>query len=155
MRWSEIDAIPCPVAQAMAVIGDSWTTLILRDAIRGVTKFDDFQQSTCASRAILSDRLSHLVVHGVFERVQYEVHPPRYEYRLTPRGQALKPVMMVLAHWGETHLPTRVRRSTRRHTECGHRFAPVVSCSECGEPIKPGTVTFELPPALTRQREGA
>mgnify|MGYP006375681049 FL=1 len=100
MRWSEIDAIPCPVAQAMSVIGDSWTTLILRDAIRGATKFDEFQQSIRASRAVLADRLSHLVEHGVFERVQYEAHPPRYEYRLTPRGQALKPVMMVLAHWG-------------------------------------------------------
>lgn len=57
MRWSEIDKIPCPVAQAMAVIGDAWTTLILRDAMRGATKFDEFQHSTRASRAILSDRL--------------------------------------------------------------------------------------------------
>ena len=153
MRWSEIDAIPCPVAQAMSVIGDSWTTLILRDAIRGATKFDEFQQSIRASRAVLADRLSHLVEHGVFERVQYEAHPPRYEYRLTPRGQALRPVMMVLAHWGETHLPARVRRSTRRHTECGHRFAPVVSCSECGEPIQLGTVTFDPPPVLARRRK--
>ena len=89
MRWSEIDAIPCPVAQAMSVIGDAWTTLILRDALRGARKFDDFLQATQASRATLSDRLAHLVEHGVFEKVQYEAHPTRYEYRLTERGEAL------------------------------------------------------------------
>jgi len=145
MRWSNIETIPCPVAQAMAVIGDAWTILILRDAIRGTTRFEEFQQSTRAPRATLTDRLAHLVEHSVLKRVQYEAHPPRYEYKLTSRGESLKPVMMVLAHWGETHLPAKVRPSTRRHTGCGHKFKPVVHCSECGEAIAPGTVTFEKP----------
>lgn len=152
MRWSEIDVIPCPVAQAMAVIGDAWTTLILRDAIRGATKFDEFLQSTRASRAILSDRLAHLVEHEVFEKVQYEAHPPRYEYRLSKRGEALRPVLMMMADWAETHLPTKTYRWGRRHTECGHRFRPVVSCSECGEPIDQHTVTYDNPPPIRRER---
>ena len=105
MRWSEIDTIPCPVAQAMAVIGDAWTILIIRDALRGATKFDEFQHSTRASRAVVADRLARLVEHGVIERVQYEAHPPRYDYRLTKRGRALQPVLMMLAHWSETQLP--------------------------------------------------
>jgi DNA-binding HxlR family transcriptional regulator len=154
MRWSEIDAVPCPVAQAMAVIGDAWTTLILRDAIRGVTKFDDFQRTTRASRAVLSDRLAHLVEHGVFERVQYEAHPPRYEYRLTKRGEALRPVLMILSDWAETHLPAKVHNWRRRHKDCGHRFRPVIACSECGEPIRPGAVTYDNPPPI-RRRESA
>ncbi len=145
MRWSEIDATPCPVAQAMAVIGDAWTILILRDAIRGASRFDEFQRATGASRAIIADRLSRLVEHGVLERVAYEEHPPRFDYRLTERGAALKPVMMMLAHWGETHLPKQTRASGRRHTTCGHKFKPVVHCSECGEAITPGTVTFDRP----------
>lgn len=99
----------------MSVIGDSWTLLILRDAMRGATKFDEFQQSTRASRAVISERLAHLVQHDVMERVQYEAHPPRYEYRLTSRGRALQPVMMTMAHWAETHLPKRVRSAGRRH----------------------------------------
>ena len=152
MRWSEIDAIPCPVAQAMAVIGDAWTTLILRDALRGAKKFDDFLQSTQASRAILSDRLAHLVEHDVFEKVQYEAHPPRYEYRLTKRGEALRTVLMVMSDWAETHLPKKVHNWGRRHTDCGHRFRPVVSCSECGEPVKPGSVAYDRPPPLRRER---
>ncbi len=147
MRWSEIDAIPCPVAQTMAVIGDAWSILIIRDAIRGMKRFEEFQQSTRASRAILSERLAHLVAHDVLERVQYEARPPRYEYRLTRRGDSLRPVMMMMAHWGETNFPKKVRPATRRHTSCGHRFQPVIHCSECGEALKPGSVTFDKPKA--------
>jgi DNA-binding HxlR family transcriptional regulator len=143
MRWSEIERVPCPVAQAMVVIGDSWTVLILRDALRGATKFDAFQRATGASRAIISERLSHLVQHGVMERVQYEAHPPRFAYRLTERGLALQPVLMTMAHWAEAHVDKPLRKSTRRHTACGHRFTPVVTCSECGEAVEPGSVAFD------------
>ena len=153
MRWSDIDAIPCPVAQTMSVIGDAWSTLILRDAIlRGVTRFDEFQASIRASRAVLSERLSHLVERGVFERVRYQAHPPRYEYHLTRRGEALKPVLMMMTDWAETHLPAKVHRWGRRHRDCGHRFRPVIACSECGEPIKPGAVTYDNPPAFPSAR---
>lgn len=143
MRWSEIDTIPCPVAQAMSVIGDAWTLLIIRDALRGATKFDAFQRSTRASRAVVADRLARLVDHGVMERKQYEAHPPRYEYQLTARGRALQPVLMVMAHWSETQLPKRTRSTGRRHTTCGHTFAPVITCSECGEPVTPETITYD------------
>ncbi len=143
MRWSEIERVPCPVAQAMVVIGDSWTVLILRDALRGAAKFDEFQRATGASRAIISERLSHLVQHDVMERVQYEEHPPRFAYRLTSRGRALQPVLMTMAHWAETHVDKPLRRSGRRHTTCGHRFKPVVTCSECGETVDAGSVTFD------------
>jgi DNA-binding HxlR family transcriptional regulator len=143
MRWSEIDRVPCPVAQAMVVIGDSWTVLILRDALRGATKFDEFQRATGASRAIISDRLSHLVEHGVMERAQYEAHPPRYAYRLTKRGRALQPVLTMMAHWSETHIDKPLRKSGRRHATCGHAFTPVMTCSECGDPIEAGSVTYD------------
>ncbi len=143
MRWSEIEQVPCPVAQAMAVVGDTWTVLILRDALRGASKFEEFQRATGASRAIVSGRLSHLVEHGVMVREQYEEHPPRFAYRLTPRGRALQPVLMMLAHWSETHLPGKSRSAGRRHTTCGHSFSPVITCSECGEPATPDTITYD------------
>ena len=143
MRWSEIERVPCPVAQAMVVIGDSWTMLILRDALRGATKFEEFQRATGASRAIISERLSHLVQHGVMERVPYETHPPRNAYRLTPRGLALQPVLMMMSHWAETHVDKPLRKSGRRHTACGHNFMPVMTCSECGEAVEPGSITYD------------
>ena len=113
MKWSQIDAIPCPLAQAMSVIGDSWTLLILRDAMRGATKFDEFQQSTHASRAVISARLAHLVEHDVMERVQYEAHPPRYEYRLTRMGADLYPTALMYWLWekqfgGKSGLPAEL-----------------------------------------------
>lgn len=150
MRWSEIDTIPCPIAQAMTVIGDAWTMLIVRDALWGATRFEDFQSRTKASRAVVSDRLARLVEHGVMERSQYEEHPPRYEYRLTERGRALQPILMVMADWSETHLPKHTRSTGRRHTACGHRFKPVVNCSECGKPVLPGSVTYDRPRAPVR-----
>jgi DNA-binding HxlR family transcriptional regulator len=143
MRWSEIDRVPCPVAQAMVVIGDSWTVLILRDALRGASKFDEFQRAIGASRAIVADRLSHLVKHGVMERVQYEEHPPRYAYHLTERGRALQPVLMMMAHWSETHVDKPLRKAGRRHTTCGHAFSPVVTCSACGEAVDAGTISYD------------
>lgn len=143
MRWSEIERVPCPVAQAMVVIGDSWTILILRDALRGASKFDEFQRATGASRAIVSDRLSHLVKHGVMERVQYEAHPPRYAYQLTARGRALQPVLMMMSHWSETHLEKPLRKAGRRHTTCGHNFTPVVTCSECREMVDTGSISYD------------
>ena len=143
MRWSEIDTIPCPVAQAMSVIGDAWTILIVRDALRGSTKFDEFQRSTSASRAVVADRLARLVDHGVMDRTLYEAHPPRYEYRLTSRGRALQPVLMVMSHWSETQLPKPTRSTGRRHTTCGHAFEPVVTCSACGEAVMHETISYD------------
>jgi DNA-binding HxlR family transcriptional regulator len=143
MRWSEIDRVPCPVAQAMVVIGDSWTVLILRDALRGASKFDEFQRAIGASRAIVADRLAHLVKHGVMERVQYEEHPPRYAYHLTARGRALQPVLMMMAHWSETHVDKPLRKAGRRHTTCGHAFSPVMTCSACGEAVDAGTISYD------------
>jgi len=143
MKWSDIDAVPCPVAQALSVIGDTWTILILRDCFKGATKFDEFQRATRASRGTVADRLARLVEHGVLRRDLYEAHPPRYDYRLTARGRALQPVLMTLAHWSETHLPEKVKSLGRRHTTCGHNFAPLVTCSECGEAVTPDTVTYD------------
>ena len=144
MRWSQIENTPCPLAQTMAVIGDSWTVLIIRDAVRGARKFEEFIELTGASRAILAERLARLVEHRIFERVLYQAHPPRYEYSPTSRGRALQPVMMSMAHWAETHLPEAVVSVGRRHTTCGHRFTPVLTCSECGEKVTPDTVTYDL-----------
>lgn len=143
MRLSELDAVPCPVAQAAAVVGDAWTILILRDAFQGATRFDVFQRSTRASRAIVSDRLNRLVANGLMEKAPYEGKPQRYEYRLTAKGRALQPVFMTLAHWSETHLGRKARPLGRRHVACGRNFTPEVCCSECHEIVRPGEVAYD------------
>lgn len=141
MRWSELESEPCPVARTMSVIGDRWTVLILRDSLRGATRFDDFHRRLNCSRAIVAERLAALVERGVLTRELYEAHPPRYDYRLTDMGRSLAPILMTMSQWGETWLAIPGSyRVQRVHRPCGHTFQPVLHCSECGEPIGPGEV---------------
>ncbi|MDZ4760605.1 MAG: helix-turn-helix domain-containing protein [Alphaproteobacteria bacterium] len=143
MRWNELESEPCPVARAVSVIGDRWTVLVLRESFKGATRFEEFCAGLGAPRATVASRLAGLVEAGVLLRRPYADHPPRSDYLLTDRGRALQPVIMTLAHWSETWLahPT-AQAFDRRHTICGHRFKPVVSCSKCGEEIQPGEVEY-------------
>lgn len=100
-RRSRPDDENCAVAQALDVVGDWWTLLIVRDAARGVHRFDDLQHGLDISRKVLAERLKSLVEADVLERKPYHDRPVRYEYRLTPRGRALLPVLVALQDWGD------------------------------------------------------
>src|SRR5215468_3229342 len=89
----------CSIARALEVIGERWTLLIVRDALLGRSRFDDFQHSLGLARNVLTDRLNRLVEAGVLERVPYQQHPPRHEYRLTPMGHELAVPVIGLMHW--------------------------------------------------------
>jgi DNA-binding HxlR family transcriptional regulator len=97
----------CPVARTLDVIGERWTMLILRDLLlEGPRKFQDFQRAFPAiSPNTLSARLKALEEAGVVERRFYDQHPPRAEYLLTAKGEALRPVLKALKDWGERHAP--------------------------------------------------
>ncbi|MEU5436329.1 winged helix-turn-helix transcriptional regulator [Streptomyces sp. NPDC020719] len=92
----------CAIAQALDVVGDWWTLLIVRDTARGVHRFDALQSELGMSRKVLAERLRLLVESGVLSREPYQDRPVRYEYRLTPRGRALLPVLIALQDWGDT-----------------------------------------------------
>ena len=141
MKWSELEDEACSMARTVAVIGDRWTLLILRDCFLRVRRFEDFQARLGLSRAILADRLDKLVQNFVLTRVAYRQKPTRYEYRLTPKGLALHPVIMAMVHWGDEQLAGREGRPLlHRHESCGHVFDPVMTCSQCGEAVKPRDV---------------
>ena len=76
----------CSVARALEAIGDRWTMLVIRDAFRGVRRFDDFQQRLGIARNVLTDRLTRLVDEGILEKHAYQERPERFEYRLTEKG---------------------------------------------------------------------
>ncbi|MFF1833255.1 winged helix-turn-helix transcriptional regulator [Streptomyces sp. NPDC058231] len=99
-RTSLTDA-DCAIAQALDVVGDWWTLLIVRDTARGVHRFDALQRELGVSRKVLTERLRLLVEAGVLSRDPYQDRPARYEYRLTPRGRALLPVLIALQDWGD------------------------------------------------------
>lgn len=144
MKWNELSAEPCSLARSLAVIGDRWTLLILRDAFLRVRRFDDFQARLGIARRVLAERLAGLVADGILEKVAYQDRPTRYEYRLTPKGLDLYPAILALVHWGDTHYADGDGPPVaHRHKACGHVFRSVLACSECGEPVDARSVTPE------------
>ncbi|MFJ7260113.1 winged helix-turn-helix transcriptional regulator [Streptomyces globosus] len=92
----------CAIAQALDVVGDWWTLLIVRDTARGLHRFEELQRELGVSRKVLAERLRLLVEAGVLTREPYQERPVRHEYRLTPRGRGLLPVLVALQDWGDT-----------------------------------------------------
>ncbi|MDO9432734.1 MAG: helix-turn-helix domain-containing protein [Phenylobacterium sp.] len=136
MKWEDLAQEPCSVARSVAVIGDRWTLMILRDCFLGVRRFEAFQARLGISRTIIADRLKHLTQEGVLRRVAYQDSPTRYEYRLTDKGLELHPVVMAIVHWGDRHYAGAAGPPLlHRHKTCGCDFYPVQTCSECGEPV--------------------
>lgn len=91
----------CSIAQALEVLGDWWTLLVVREAFLGTRRFADFETRLGISKNILTARLGHLVEHGVLERIDAGVHGTRYEYALTPMGKDLATVMTALRQWAD------------------------------------------------------
>jgi DNA-binding HxlR family transcriptional regulator len=136
MKWDDLAAQPCSVSRSLAVIGDRWTLMILRDCFLGVRRFESFQARLGISRSIVTDRLRVLVDEGVLRREAYQQNPPRHEYRLTAKGLDLHSVIMAIAHFGDVHYAgEKGPPLLRRHKGCGCDFHPVQACSECGEAI--------------------
>lgn len=136
MKWEDLAAEPCSVARTVAVIGDRWTLLILRDCFLGVRRFEAFQERLGISRTIIAERLKLLVDEGVLAKVAYQDRPLRHEYRLTEKGLALHPVIMAIVHWGDRfHAGEAGAPLLHRHKACGCDFHPVMTCSECGEAV--------------------
>jgi DNA-binding HxlR family transcriptional regulator len=87
-------------------VGDRWTLLILRDLLGGKSRYGQFLASPEGiSTNLLADRLQRLEQAGLVTAVPYSQHPVRVDYRLTPAGRALRPVVDALATWGLAHLP--------------------------------------------------
>lgn len=95
---------PCPVARSVAVVGDRWCLLIVRDAFDGIRRFGDFQRSLGLARNILSDRLRRLVEAGILALQPASDGSAYQEYVLTPRGESLFPLVVALRQWGERQL---------------------------------------------------
>lgn len=136
MKWNELAAENCSLARSLAVIGDRWMLLILRDAFLRVRRFDDFQARLGIARRVLAKRLAGLVADGILEKQPYQERPVRYEYRLTQKGRDLYPVILALVHWGDAYYAGDAGPPVvHRHNVCGHVFHSVLTCSECGEPV--------------------
>lgn len=103
LAWSTAN---CTVGRAMAVLGERWTFVVLREVFNGVRRFEDIRAHGGIPRQVLSDRLALLVEHDILVRVPYraEGKRERREYRLTPKGFDLYPVLVAIADWGSRYL---------------------------------------------------
>lgn len=156
MRWQELDREKCSLARALAVVGDRWTLLVLREAFLRVRRFEDFQERLGIARRVLSERLRLLVEEGVLRKVAYQERPRRYEYRLTEKGLGLYPVLIGLVHWGDAHYAGRRGPPLlHRHLTCGNDFRSMLTCSECGEAVDPRNVVPHPGPGALRKPASA
>jgi DNA-binding HxlR family transcriptional regulator len=103
MQRKSFGNMQCPIARSLERVGEWWSILILRDALHGFTRFDQFQKSLDIAPNMLTRRLNALVGAGLLERRRYSERPPRDEYLLTERGRDFRPVLLALLAWGNKH----------------------------------------------------
>jgi DNA-binding HxlR family transcriptional regulator len=125
------DRSRCSVAGTLAVVGEKWSLLVLREAFFGVRRFADFQRLLGAPRAVLTDRLATLVDEGILRRVPYQAEGERqrHEYRLTQKGVDLYPTLVALMQWGDRYLADGDVAVELEHKDCG---SPVRLALVCG-----------------------
>ena len=132
MLGNSYDEQHCSIARALEVVGERWTLLILRDAIRGARRFEDFMSGLGIARNVLTARLARLVELGILERVQYQDRPARYEYRLTRKGIDFQPVLIGLLEWGDRYAAAPAGPTAAFvHSACGHPLQPAIECGHC------------------------
>lgn len=149
MRHSALHAQPCSIARTVAVLGERWTLVILREAFQRHRRFEDMQRRLGVARNILADRLQRLVDEGILERRPYQERPPRYEYRLTRKGRDLYPVLVSLMQWGDRYNSGEAGPPMLLvHETCGQETHPQLTCSHCGEAIDPREVRPQPGPGL-------
>lgn len=133
----------CSIARSLEVVGEWWTLLILRDAFRGLRRFEELQRDLGIGRTVLTERLQRLVDHEVLERRPYCEHPPRYEYHLSEKGRDLYPVIVALMRWGDRWAAGEAGPpAVITHVACGGEGHPVLSCSHCGEEVGAGEMSI-------------
>ena len=103
MQRKDLSNEVCPVARSLEQVGEWWSMLILRDALAGLTRFDEFEKSLSIAPNMLSRRLAAMVESNLLEKRQYCERPPRYEYVPTQRGRDFQPVLWALLAWGNKH----------------------------------------------------
>lgn len=139
MDRASFSEMHCSVARTLDVVGDRWTPLILRDVALGVTRFDAIQRDLGLSRKVLTQRLNHLVEHGVVVREPYQDNPVRHDYVLTEKGRDLAMVLVAIQSFGDKWMFGPAGPPLQwQHLSCGEVTGLVACCEACGEQVQMG-----------------
>ena len=143
---SDWSAATCPIARSLDVVGDPWVVLVLREALTGTTRFDEFRTALGIADNVLSRRLAAMVEAGLLTRSPYDAgNRTRQEYLLTDAGADLLPVLHALAQWGQRHRPAATGRMDVVHDVCGEITHSADTCTSCGARLSAGTVSWRRP----------
>jgi DNA-binding HxlR family transcriptional regulator len=127
--------LACDIAQSLNILGDRWTLLIVRDLLLGKHTFNEIKASLEGiSSNILSERLQSLESEGILFSDIYSTHPPRYQYKLTESGMALRFVLDAIGIWGGTYLSKT--HTSIQHKECGTPVEIGYYCPECSTTVE-------------------
>jgi len=150
MQRTDFSAMTCSIARSLAVAGEPWSPLVLRDVWVGINRFDHLQRDLGISRKVLAERLKHLVEEGMLERRRYSERPARHEYVLSRKGFEFVDVLMVMAQWGDRWTAGEAGPPVlRRHRACGNLTRIDLRCAECGETVTSSDVDVEPGPGLS------
>jgi DNA-binding HxlR family transcriptional regulator len=141
----------CSIARSLEIVGERWTLLILRDAVLGLTRFEDFQEKLGIASNVLTNRLKLLCDEQVLERIPDPQRPGRPKYVLTDKGRELAPALILLMKWGDRHYatPNGPPRLTL-HAGCGGSIGRDLRCDRCGNQAGPGQIELLPGPGAPR-----
>ena len=150
MKRKSFAEMNCSIARALEEIGEWWSLLIVRECTQGSVRFDEFQNRLGIARNILTARLERLIELGVIERFALDDQPKVGGYRLTPKGEALYPVLIALMQWGDRWTACGKKPPTLRVNDAtGAPVQAIVVRDESGAPLSFRDVRFLPGPGAT------
>ena len=150
MRRTSFGDMPCPIARSLERVGEWWSILILRDALAGMTRFEEFQDSLGIAPNILTARLNALTAHGLLEAHAYSRRPVRHEYVLTAKGADVLPLLLSLAAWGNRWLAPRGAPLVPIDARTHRTVEPVLVDRKTGRRLVAGEVGLKAGPGAPR-----
>jgi DNA-binding HxlR family transcriptional regulator len=135
----------CSIADALEILGDRWSLLVVRECSYGVHRYNEIQRNTGAATDILASRLKRLEAAGILRREPYSQHPVRYEYFLTAAGAELFPILLALREWGERQLHADTAPANPVWHSCGAELHVEPACQACRRTVTPDDLRYPSP----------
>ncbi|RWA28571.1 transcriptional regulator [Pseudomonas veronii] len=148
----------CPIARSLERVGEWWSILIMRDALHGLRRFEEFSRSLDIAPNMLTRRLNSLVEAGLLERQPYSQRPLRYQYVPTAKGEDFRVVLMAFVAWGNRHYAPEGESVQIVERETGRPVLPVMADIADGRLVALDQCSVQAGPAASagmRQRFGS
>ena len=148
----------CPIARSLERVGEWWSILIMRDALHGLRRFEEFSRSLDIAPNMLTRRLNSLVEAGLLERQPYSQRPLRYQYVPTAKGEDFRVVLMAFVAWGNRHYAPEGESVQIVERETGRPVLPMMADVADGRLVPLDQCSVQAGPAASagmRQRLGS